>query len=59
VDIRVVGIEVNHLGEVFEGNINQLKDLLFENGYEYLGSVEIDSFFIKKNVSKKKKKSKK
>jgi hypothetical protein len=58
VDIRVVGIEVNHLGEIFEGDFEQLKELFFQNGYEYFGSLEIDSFFVKKNPDKKNKKPK-
>ena len=54
VDIRVVGIEINHLGEVFEGNIDQLDELMFKNGYEYFGNVKIDNFYVKKTNSKKK-----
>ncbi len=55
VDIRVVGIEINHLGEIFEGDVNQLDELMFKNGYEYFGNVKIDSFYLKKKTLKKKK----
>jgi hypothetical protein len=58
VDIRVIGIEVNHLGDIFEGDVEQLDDLLFSNGYEYIGSAKIDSFYVKK-MAKKKTKTKK
>ena len=53
-DIRVISIEINHLGEVFPGNIHQLEELLFKNGYAYFGSVEIDNIYVKKNSLKKK-----
>ena len=33
--------------------------LMFENGYKELMTVEIDKFYVKKEVEKKKKKTKK
>jgi len=43
------------LGEIFEGDVNQLDELMFKNGYEYFGNVKIDSFYLKKKTLKKKK----
>jgi hypothetical protein len=54
VDIKVVGVEINHLGEIFDGNITELDNLMFSNGYKYLTTVTIDKFYVKKKTGKKK-----
>lgn len=61
VNIKVVGIEINHLGQIFPGNFTDLENLMTANGYELLGYAKIDAFFIRKDVKIKanKKKSKK
>ncbi len=38
VDIRSVSVEINHLGQVFEGSLADLDSLMFENGYKVSGS---------------------
>ena len=35
VNIRVVGVEIIHAGEVFDGSREEIANLLQENGYIY------------------------
>ena len=48
VDIKVISIEVNHLGQIFDGRRANLKTLMQQNGYEFYKSVEIDDIWVKK-----------
>lgn len=57
-NITVVGVEINHLGQIFPGNFTDLENLMGQNGYEVLGYAEIDAFFVRKDAKIKKKKKK-
>ena len=59
VDIEAVGVEVNHLGQIFPGNLTELDNLMFGNGYSFLGMAKIDKFYTKKTIKKTKNKKKK
>ena len=56
VDIETVSVEVNHLEEIFPGNLTDLDELMFKNGYKFLGMAKIDKFYAKKKKKKTKKK---
>jgi len=49
VDIKVVQIEVNHLGKIFDGDYQQLKVLMEKNGYRFRYKHKIDVVFEKVN----------
>jgi len=53
VDISVLGIEVNHLDEVFSGKLEDLRNFLSEKGYKIYQKVSIDEIYIKKSLLKK------
>lgn len=48
VDIKILDIEMNHVGEIFEGTPRKVKKLLKKAGYEYFRSIDIDEVFVKK-----------
>ena len=50
VDIRLLDIEMNHAGEVFEGTKMDIRKFLFQNGYRFYRRVSIDEMFVKKDV---------
>ena len=52
VDISLMDIEINHIGEIFEGDPDDLKDLLEDNGYEFHSFAKIDALFVKKGLVK-------
>lgn len=47
VDIKILDIEANHLGEVFEGNRTDLAELLTKSGYYHFRDVKIDQIWVK------------
>jgi len=47
VDISVISIEVNHVGQIFDGRKANLDTLMRRNGYEFYKSVEIDDIWVK------------
>jgi hypothetical protein len=49
VDISVIMIEVNHVGEIFEGDNDALRRLLGKNGYIFYKRVAIDDIYVKKS----------
>ena len=53
VDIPVLGIEVNHVGEFFPGTLDELRNILFNNGYKIYQKVAIDEIYVKKSFLKK------
>ena len=59
VNIETVGVEVNHLGQIFPGNVTDLDNLMFGNGYKFLGMAKIDKFYTKKKTKKTKNKKQK
>ena len=50
VDIRLLDIEMNHAGEVFEGTRSDIRSFLFKNGYRFYRKVSIDEMFVKRDV---------
>ena len=48
VDISVISIEVNHVGQIFDGRKANLDTLMRRNGYEFYKSVEIDDIWVKR-----------
>ena len=46
-DIRVVGIEVNHIGQVFQGSLHEMRAFMAENGYHLYQTVYIDEIYVK------------
>lgn len=49
VNIRVLIIEVNHIGEIFEGSPKKLINLLKKSGYKFFKSSTIDDIYIRKD----------
>ena len=49
VDISVISIEVNHVGQIFDGRKANLDTLMRRNGYEFYKSVEIDDIWVKQD----------
>jgi hypothetical protein len=49
VDIKVILAEVDHLGEVFDGSIEEFNAYLSDVGYKFHKSIEIDNIYIKKD----------
>ena len=47
VNIKVLDIETNHVGQIFDGTREDLYQLLLDNGYQYYGRVAIDDIFIR------------
>ena len=48
IDIKVISIETNHIGMIWDGTATELKYLLNRNGYEFYKQVEIDEIYVKK-----------
>ena len=48
VDIRVLDIEVAHVGAVFDGSTRELRKLLKDNGYYLHAKVAQDEIYVKK-----------
>lgn len=49
VDIKVLGVESNHFGEVFEETGKKLERLLRKAGYRFLGRFGLDNMYLKKD----------
>ena len=49
VNIRVLVVEVNHLGQIFKGSPKALNKLLKKNGFKYLQSFEADDLYVKRD----------
>ena len=52
VDITAIGIEVPHLGKHFPGSLEQLRNLMLNNGYKIYQKGAIDEIFVKKSFLK-------
>ena len=53
VDISVIMIEVEHLGTIFEGDNDYLRQFMHKNGYIYYKRLNIDDIYLKKSFVKK------
>ena len=47
VDISVLLIEVDHLGEIFEGDDDEMRKFMHENGYVFYRRLSIDDVYVK------------
>ena len=45
--ITSLSVEMNHAGEVFDGSKEDIHELLKQNGYRYVKTVQIDDIFIR------------
>jgi len=50
VDIEVLTVESNHMGEVFPGSQDELREYMKEQGYVLAYTVVIDDVFIRKDL---------
>ena len=48
VDIKVISIEVNHIGQIFDGKRANLDTLMRRSGYEFYKAVNIDDVWVKR-----------
>ena len=48
VDISVLSVEINHAGEIFDGNRYDIGQFLEDSGYKYIGTKWIDDFYLNK-----------
>jgi hypothetical protein len=51
VDIRVILVEVDHLGKIFEGNLAEFEAFLTSKGYKFHQSIDIDNVYIKNDFT--------
>jgi hypothetical protein len=49
VDLTAIGIEVPHLGKYFPGSLEELRNLMLNNGYKIFQKVGIDEIYVKKS----------
>ena len=50
VDISVFLIETDHLGEIFNGDDDDLRKFMHEKGYVFLRRLNIDDVYIKSTL---------
>jgi len=50
VDIEVIGVEMNHLGEVFPGSRGDLHQFLKQQNYAYVGTIHVDDLFVREDL---------
>jgi len=50
VDIEVISLETNHVGEVFPGSQREVREYLEERGYVMAATVEIDDIFVRRDL---------
>jgi len=53
VDITLLGIEINHVGTIFPGTLESLREYLFDKGYILYQKVHIDEMYVKVSAVKK------
>jgi hypothetical protein len=49
VNIRVLIIEVNHIGEIFKGSPKELNKRLKKSGYKFFRSTTIDDIYVRQD----------
>lgn len=50
VDIEVISLETNHVGEVFPGTQKEVREYLEDKGYVLAATVEIDDIFVRRDL---------
>ena len=53
IDIKVISIETNKIGIIFDGSLTQLDYLLRRNGYIKYAQLTIDALYVKKEILEK------
>ena len=56
VNMTILGVEVNHAGDIFEGSRQDIFDLLENNEFLFVGNRKVDDFYVHKNYAEKFKK---
>ena len=59
VDIKLLGVEVEHAGKIFEGTERDITHFLKTKGYHYVAKSKLDKFFMKIDEKTPHKKSRK
>jgi hypothetical protein len=49
VNVRVLLVEVNHIGQIFPGSQKKLSNFLKKSGYKFYKSAKIDDIYVKKD----------
>ncbi len=53
-NISVLGVESNYIGNVFPGSLHDLREYMLEQGYVIYQKTGIDEFYVKKSLLKRK-----
>ncbi len=54
VDIQAILVEVDHIGEIFDGSRKDLDDLLTSQGYKHVEDIGGDALYAKDHLIAKK-----
>ena len=49
INVNVISIETNSIGEVFPGSMHELRTLMFKNGFKLYQKTSIDELYVKKS----------
>ena len=52
INMTLISIEVNHAGDIFPGNRNDIGHLLEKHGFKYAATAHIDDFYYKKEANR-------
>lgn len=52
-DIQALLVEVDHIGEIFDGSRKDLEDLLHSKGYNHIEDIGGDALYAKKHLVEK------
>ena len=50
IDIKIISVETNKIGIIFDGSFTQLDFLLRRNGYIKYTQLTIDALYVKKDI---------
>ena len=52
VRINILSVEMAHVGQIFDGTKQEIRDFLDAKGYEFVETVKIDDIFLNKKLIK-------
>jgi len=52
VNIRILLVEMDHVGKIFKGSPKELNKLLKKNGYKYLKTAGVDEIYVRNDFKK-------
>jgi hypothetical protein len=52
VNIRILLVEMDHVGKIFKGSPKELNKLLKQNGYKYLKTAGVDEIYVSNDFKK-------